>query len=161
MAESQQNLASQRASSILQDGPCSESGHPSFVRRWALPQEGHPLGHLVDLSWHVKGRKALLTAQQKGARHGGWHTCSVPLQIDRYLSHKLCAHRSAKGVWRGMTALFSLYDVAGFSMPDTRGVLPWPWLLSLKLKGPGVTASDSPSCACTPWYQRTRHSCRF
>ena len=58
------------------------------------------------------------------------------------------AHRSAKGVWRGMTALFSLYEVAGFSMPETRGVLPWPWLLTLNLKGSGVTVTSPPSCAC-------------
>ena len=47
-----------------------------------------------------------------------------------------------------MTALFSLYEVAGFSMPDTRGVLSCPWLLSLNLKGAGVCVSYPPGCAC-------------
>lgn len=45
-----------------------------------------------------------------------------------------------------MTALFSLYEVAGFSMPETRGVLPWPWVLTLNLNGAGVTVSSSPDC---------------
>ncbi len=66
--------------------------------------------------------------------------CDV-LQACRHMDHL-----SAKGVWRSMTALFSLYEVAGFSMPETRGVLPWPWLLTLNLSGAGVTVSSSPDC---------------
>ena len=58
------------------------------------------------------------------------------------------ADRSAKGVWRIITALFSLYEVAGFSMPEMRGVLPWPWLLSLNVRGADDGVPHSSACTC-------------
>ena len=56
--------------------------------------------------------------------------------------------RSAKGVWRIITALFSLYEVAGFSMPEMRGGLPWPWLLSLNVRGADDGVPHSSACTC-------------
>ena len=118
----------------------------------------------VDIVQHEQ------TAHSISDRAGGWQEgrmalpkrCAIPYSF-RWISGTetgRCqdAHRSAKGVWRGTTALFSLYEVAGFSMPDTRGVLPRPWLLTLYLKGSGVAVSTSSSCACNQGKAFTAHS---